>query len=174
MVLLARLVLAGVFGVAGIAKLADPEGARRAMLQFGVPGRLAGPVAGIFIWSELGVSVGLLFGSSARASALVALGLLIGFSAAVALNLVRGRRADCNCFGRLYSVPIAWSIQARNGLLACVAAFVAADGRFQWVLAGLGVLAMIVWVALGRRRRRDRAGDIAPRLSRVPPGRSAA
>ena len=39
--LLIRLVLAGVFGVAGIAKLFDPDGTIKAAVDFGVPPSLA-------------------------------------------------------------------------------------------------------------------------------------
>ena len=38
--LLARLLLAGVFALAGVARLADWSGARRAAIDFGVPARL--------------------------------------------------------------------------------------------------------------------------------------
>ncbi len=44
--LLAKLVLAGVFGVAGLAKLADLPGSRQAVVGFGLPERLA-PAAGL-------------------------------------------------------------------------------------------------------------------------------
>ena len=42
-VLFARLLLAAVFLVAGIAKLADLAGSRQALRDFGVPARLANP-----------------------------------------------------------------------------------------------------------------------------------
>ncbi len=41
--LIARLVLAVVFVVAGLAKLADRAGSRQALINFGVPARLATP-----------------------------------------------------------------------------------------------------------------------------------
>ena len=41
--LIARLVLAGVFAVAGVAKLSDLEGSRKAIIDFGVPARLCRP-----------------------------------------------------------------------------------------------------------------------------------
>lgn len=42
--LVARVVLAAVFAVAGLAKLADRAGSRRAVTGFGLPARPAGPV----------------------------------------------------------------------------------------------------------------------------------
>jgi uncharacterized membrane protein YphA (DoxX/SURF4 family) len=41
--LVARLVLAGVFAGAGVAKLADRTGSRQAMVEFGLPSALANP-----------------------------------------------------------------------------------------------------------------------------------
>ena len=41
---LARTGLALVLGTAGLAKLADRPGSRQALLDFGVPARLAGPL----------------------------------------------------------------------------------------------------------------------------------
>lgn len=165
-VLLARFVLAAVFGVAGFAKLAGREGVRRSLGQLGVPIRLVTTVGGALVLSELGVAVGLLFGSFAQASGLAAVALLAGFSAVVALNLVRGRSPDCHCFGRLHSAPIAWSMAARNAVLACIALFVVADGRFPWVFVGFSVVAAVAWVALRPRRPREVGpGVVAPRFS---------
>ena len=44
--LLVRLLLAGVFALAGFAKLADLAGSRKGMAEFGVPAALAGHVRG--------------------------------------------------------------------------------------------------------------------------------
>lgn len=166
MVLLARLVLAWVFGLAGITKLADRQGVRDSIVQFGLPVGLAAPIAGILVVYELGLAVGLLYGPSAGVSALAALVLLVGFSVAVALNLMRGRHPDCHCFGRFHSAPVGWSTEGRNALLGCIAAFVVAEGRLPWLFAGLGILAASLWAGLRPRRRRElRVGDAAPGFS---------
>src|SRR5947209_4929356 len=52
-VLLARLVLAVVFLVAGLAKLADLAGSRQAMRDFGVPAQLATPFGTLLPLAEL-------------------------------------------------------------------------------------------------------------------------
>ena len=44
MLLVARVLLAGVFGIAGVAKLADRAGSRQALQDFGVPTVLASPL----------------------------------------------------------------------------------------------------------------------------------
>jgi uncharacterized membrane protein YphA (DoxX/SURF4 family) len=43
--LTARVLLASVFGVAGLAKLADGAGSRQALKEFGVPAKLAPPLS---------------------------------------------------------------------------------------------------------------------------------
>jgi len=79
--------------------------------------------------TELAVSLALLPVSSAWSAALVSLSLLLLFIAAIAINMARGNRPDCRCFGNLRSSPVGWSTLARNGALAGVAAFIIGFGR---------------------------------------------
>src|SRR5579871_1443232 len=159
MVLLARIVLAGVFAVSGTAKLADRKGMRRAVVAFGVPTGIATSLGWALVGGELGVAGLLLFGAAAQVGAWVALALLRGFSGAVMLNLARGRSPDCHCFGRLSAGPVGWTTVARNGFLATLAAFVALDGRFVLAWVVLGVVALSLWLGpLVRRRWLRRAG----------------
>ena len=53
--LITSLLLASVFFVAGAAKLADRDGSRRGLLDFGVPAALAAPFAILLPLSELAV-----------------------------------------------------------------------------------------------------------------------
>ncbi len=127
--LLARLLLAVVFIVAGLAKLADRAGSRQALIDFGVPARLA-PVLGILLpLAELAVAVALIPTAWAWWGALGALALLLLFAAAIGYNLARGRTPDCHCFGQLHSAPVGWSTLVRNLVLAVVAGFVVGLGR---------------------------------------------
>jgi uncharacterized membrane protein YphA (DoxX/SURF4 family) len=64
--LIARLVLAGVFAVAGVAKLADLPGSRRAVAAFGVPRHLADPLGLLLPLAELAVAALLLPTAAAR------------------------------------------------------------------------------------------------------------
>ena len=123
-VLFARLLLAAVFVVAGIAKLADRGASRRAITDFGVPAALAGPLAILLPLAELGVAVALIPTVTAFWGAVGALTLLLLFVVGIGANLARGRRPDCHCFGQLHSAPAGWSTLARNGVLAVVAALV--------------------------------------------------
>ena len=75
--LMARLFLALVFGVAGIAKAADKAGSRRAIIDFGVPERLAPLIAWCLPLFEILVALALIplstawWGAMRRACAVV-------------------------------------------------------------------------------------------------------
>ena len=56
-VAIASFALSCVFAVAGVAKLADPPGSRRAIAGFGVPVRLASPLAIVLPLIELAIAV---------------------------------------------------------------------------------------------------------------------
>lgn len=128
MLLLGRLVLAAVLGTAGLAKLADRTGTRRAVVDFGAPERWAAPVALLLPLAELVAAVALVPATTARWGALVALLLLSLFVAAIGVNLLRGRKPDCHCFGQLHSAPAGWLTLLRNVVLAAAAAFVVVAG----------------------------------------------
>jgi methylamine dehydrogenase accessory protein MauD len=127
--LIARLLLAGVFLVAGVAKLADRAGSRKAMIDFGVPTALATPLAVLLPLAELGVAISLIPVATAWWGAVGALGLLLLFVVGITVNLARGRKPDCHCFGQLHSAPAGWKTLVRNGVLAAVAGFVVWEGR---------------------------------------------
>jgi uncharacterized membrane protein YphA (DoxX/SURF4 family) len=73
--LIARVLLAAVFGVAGVAKLADQKGSRSSLTQFGVPA-FAVPAAALLLpLAELACAVALLRASWAWWGAAGALAL---------------------------------------------------------------------------------------------------
>ncbi|MBA2557304.1 MAG: redoxin domain-containing protein [Chloroflexi bacterium] len=127
--LVARLVLAAVFTVAGLAKLADLDGSRRAMRDFGVPAQLTTPLGTLLPLAELAVAIALVPRTTAWWGALGALVLLLAFVAGIGTSLARGRAPDCHCFGQLHSAPAGWSTLVRNGALAAVAALLLWQGR---------------------------------------------
>ena len=151
LLLAARRLLAAVFVVAGVAKLADRSGSRQALRDFGAPVPLAGPLALLLPLAELAVAGALLPTRSAWLGALGALSLLLLFSVAIGVNLARGRRPDCHCLGRLSSSPIGASTLLRNGALALLAGLVVSQGRSDAgasALAWLGDLTLAERVAL--------------------------
>lgn len=168
----ARLVLAAVFVLAGLAKLLDASGTREAVAGFGVPARLAGPAARLLPASELAVAAALAVPAWSRAGAVGALALLGGFSAAVVANLARGRQPDCHCFGQLHSAPIGAATLRRNAVLAGAAGLVlwrgpgrapalpAGDGGDRLVAAGAALLVLtvvlLVWAVVNLLRQHGR------------------
>ncbi|CAA9360257.1 MAG: hypothetical protein AVDCRST_MAG90-2968, partial [uncultured Microvirga sp.] len=127
--LVARLLLAGIFLVAGVAKLADRAGSRQAVIDFGLPKPLAAPLGILLPLAELAAAAALIPASTAWWGALGALVLLFVFVVGIGANLARGRKPDCHCFGQLHSAPVGWSTLVRNGTLAAVAGFILWQGR---------------------------------------------
>jgi peroxiredoxin len=157
----ARLGLAVVFLVAGLSKLSDPSGARRAVREFGVSEQLLTGVAWGLPLVELGVAAALVPTGSARWGAVAALALLLAFSLGIAVNLRRGNAPECHCFGQLTHGRMSWRSLLRNVLLAGAAGLIASasgSGDSVGVLLGelgsadrfavLGAIAALTVVAL--------------------------
>jgi thiol-disulfide isomerase/thioredoxin len=149
--LIARLLLVGLFAVAGMAKLADRAGSRQAIVDFGLPVRLATPLGILLPLCELAVAAALIPTATAWWGAVGALALLLLFIVGISINLARGHKPDCHCFGQLHSSPAGWKTLARNGTLAAVAGFVVWEGRDgagPSAVAWLGTLSAVQLVAL--------------------------
>jgi peroxiredoxin/uncharacterized membrane protein YphA (DoxX/SURF4 family) len=143
--LFARFLLAVIFVVAGLAKLADRAGSQKALQDFGLPAALAQPLGLLLPLAELAVAVALLLPVTGWWGALGALALLLLFVVGIAANLARGRTPDCHCFGQLHSAPAGWSTLIRNLILAALAGLVVGLGP-QYpapnVLGWFGALAL--------------------------------
>ncbi|MDO8793840.1 MAG: MauE/DoxX family redox-associated membrane protein [Vicinamibacterales bacterium] len=127
-----RALVAATFLVAGLAKLSDPGTAARAVAGFGVP-VFARPLLRGLPYLEATVAVALAFAGTAWYAAWAAGGLLVLFIAAISVNLARGRRPDCNCFGQVRPAPISGLTIVRNaGLLAVAAALILAGPPPEW------------------------------------------
>lgn len=124
MVLAARLILALVFAIAAVGKLADRPGTRRALVEFGIPDGLAQPGALALPFAELAVSAFCIVGPVAVWGATGALVLLAFFSTGIAVSLANGRRPDCHCFGQLHSAPAGPSTLVRNAVFVVLAGLV--------------------------------------------------
>jgi peroxiredoxin/uncharacterized membrane protein YphA (DoxX/SURF4 family) len=119
--LIARLILAAVFAVAGVAKLLDRKGSQEGLEGFGVPADLAKPAAIALPIVEIVIAILLLPVATAWYGALGALVLLLAFIGGIAYNMSKGRTPDCHCFGSLHSEPAGMSTLIRNGILAVIA-----------------------------------------------------
>jgi uncharacterized membrane protein YphA (DoxX/SURF4 family)/peroxiredoxin len=170
---IARLGLAAVFVVAGVAKLADRPGTRQALANFDVPARLVDPFALLLPLAELAAATALVFPTTARWGATGSLVLLALFAVGLTRALRRGEAPDCHCFGQLHSKPASWTTVARNVVLALPAAYVAltgpgpslnswvasTDATDLWLIATcvLATLATTTAVLLWRENRRLRS-----------------
>jgi methylamine dehydrogenase accessory protein MauD len=167
---LAAMTLGEVLLVAGVSKLADPSGSRRAVADFGVPSRFS-PAVGLLVpVLELGTAAVLFSGYGARFAGLAAVTLLLAFAAAIAVNMARGRHPDCHCFGQLHSAPAGLRTLARNGLLALVAGLVtwrawSGDAPLDWGELGAGTLAIALALSAFLTLLVVR-GDLVVRLAR--------
>jgi peroxiredoxin len=187
-VLGARVVLGGVFAIAGAAKLLDRPGTREALRGFGIHERVVTGGAVLLPIAELATAIALIPRPSAQWGGLAALLLLVGFSAGIANALVRGRSPDCHCFGQLHSAPASRWTLVRNLGLAVPAGLVLLEGPGPsvdgWVagrtaaeiVAVVSVAAAICVAAVATRMWRDNRalrrhlGELNQELLAFPPG----
>ena len=188
-----RILLAGVFVMAGVAKLRDRGRFRTTLVAFGVPPAVAMPLTFALPIVELLIGAGLLVDAIAFGSSLAALALLFAFTAAVAVSLGRGKRPACQCFGVISSAPIGAGTLVRNAVLMAVSGVAAlpADAGHLSVfdsidtakLAGIAVALLagqtwLIGLLLGRDRRlSERVAALearpAPAIKGLPPGAPA-
>jgi methylamine dehydrogenase accessory protein MauD len=102
---------------------------RQGLIDFGVPPALASPLGILLPLAELAVAAALIPTSTAWWGAIGTLALLLLFVVAIGVNLARGRKPECHCFGQLHSAPAGWKTLSRNGALAAVAGFIVWGGR---------------------------------------------
>jgi peroxiredoxin/uncharacterized membrane protein YphA (DoxX/SURF4 family) len=148
-VLVLRLVLAVVFLTAGIGKLLDLAGSRRAMSDFGLPGGAANIAGTLLPLAELATGVALIFVPTARWGAIAALVLLIAFIAGIGLAMARGEEPDCHCFGQIHSAPAGPLTLVRNAVLAALALVILAHGSGPAIDTWVNARSAAVLVAIG-------------------------
>lgn len=155
LLLIARVVLALVFLIAGGAKLADLRGTRKALREFGLPARAVAPTSIALPLAELAIGGALIATTTARAASLGAVVLLLTFALVIGRAVARGERPDCHCFGALHSAPAGWRALLRNLLLASVAVAVVAagpgrsvshalEGVNPWIAGGVTLLVIVL------------------------------
>ena len=107
--LLIRIVLAGVFVLAGVGKFLDPEGSAKAVKDFGVPASLSVPLGYALPVAEVIFAVLLLFVSTSWFGAVGASILLIAFVGGMLWQYSQGKAPECHCFGQMHSEPVSRS-----------------------------------------------------------------
>ncbi len=87
------------FVVAALPKLADPPGFAHMIYNYRlVPGSLVNGMALAMPWLELLLGLALITGIWQRTAASLVGALLVVFTVAIGLNLLRGNPIDCGCF----------------------------------------------------------------------------
>lgn len=105
-----RYVLGFIFIYAAIGKIAQPEEFAKSIMYYRILPLAAVNVAAILIpWVELLAGLGLIGGVSIRGNAAIILGMLVMFSIAIAIALVRGLDISCGCFGTASASKIGWT-----------------------------------------------------------------
>ncbi len=105
----ARFVVGIVFIIASIDKIAAADAFAASVHAYElVPDFLVNAAALVIPWLELLCGIFLIVGFKVRASALVILILLVVFTSAMAIALMRGLTIDCGCFGKEHASPVSW------------------------------------------------------------------
>jgi uncharacterized membrane protein YphA (DoxX/SURF4 family) len=126
--LILRLILVGVFGVAAIAKAFDQQGSIKAFRAFGVPTALRKPLAYFLPAAEFAVGLLLLFTKTSWYGALGAAALLLIFVSGMLYQFAKGNAPDCHCFGQIHSEPVGVSSILRNIALLIPAGILSVQG----------------------------------------------
>jgi uncharacterized membrane protein YphA (DoxX/SURF4 family) len=132
-----RIVLGLVFIGAALPKIADPPGFAKAIWAYELfPSWSLNPLALGLPWLELLCGLALCLGLWLRAATTWIAALLLGFSLALAINLVRHHPVDCGCFGAAPPKPQAerlvdmrWALLRDLALLLLTAQVFLATGR---------------------------------------------
>jgi len=140
--LVARLVVGGVWIVAGAIKLPDPASSVQAVRAYQLlPGGMATTVGQLLPVVEVVIGLTLVLGVLTRGAAVASALLFIVYIAAIASVWARGITIDCGCFGGGGLDPNAtakypWEIARDVGLLA-LSAYLVWQGRTRWALDNL-------------------------------------
>jgi hypothetical protein len=120
---IARVLLGLAILVAAVAKIASGQ---RWVDQASVLG-VTRSLAVVLPWFEMVVGAAVVTGVAEPWPAAIAVGLLVVFTAWIAIHLVRGEHPPCACFGSFSAAPLSWWHAARNvalialGVVAAVA-----------------------------------------------------
>lgn len=128
--LVARLVVGGVWIVAGVLKLPDPAASVRAVRAYDLLPEMIVPTVGHLLpLVEVAVGACLIVGLLTRAAAAVSTVLMVAFVVGIASAWARGLQIDCGCFGgggldADATATYPWDI-ARDAALALASAWLA-------------------------------------------------
>ncbi len=175
--LILRLTLAAVFGIAAFAKLFDQAGTEKAFAGFGVPEFARKPLSKLLPAAELGIAIALLFVSSSWIGSIGAGMLLIIFLGGMFYQIAKGNAPDCHCFGQLHSEPVGLISVARNLVLLAMAGFLIGQGmsyqglslvnssqEIMQVIIGLATIALLGAIVFMLKRISDQQIELVRRI----------
>ncbi len=124
-----RIILIAIFGVAGIAKLYDLSGSKKAVEGFGVPESLAKPLGVLLPIAEILIALLLIFTQTSWYGAIGATALLAIFVGGMSWQMYKGNAPDCHCFGQVHSEPVSPKSIIRNVLFLIPAIALILSGK---------------------------------------------
>ncbi len=127
--LLTRIILSGIFALAGVGKLLDLNGSEKAIKDFGVPDILAKPFSVLLPFTEILIAILLLFIQTSWLGAIGGFLLLLIFIGGMLFQMAKGNAPDCHCFGQIHSEPVGAKSLIRNGIFAILAFFLVLSGK---------------------------------------------
>jgi uncharacterized membrane protein YphA (DoxX/SURF4 family) len=139
----ARLVLGGVWLVAGALKIGDLNASGRAVVAYRIfPPSAATAIGVVQPFLEIALGLLLVLGLATRLSAIVSAVLLVAYIVGIASVWARGLRIDCGCFGTggdlaANAQPTYFSETIRDIALLAVAGFLAVRPRTRLSLDAL-------------------------------------
>lgn len=143
--LLIRIFLCAVLVLAGVGKLLDIDGSKKAVRDFGVPDELADGVAWALPVLEIGFGLMLLPLFTAWFGAIGAFVLLAVFIGGMIWQIAKGNAPDCHCFGAIHSEPVSRKSLVRNIVFASLAFALVAQGNQE---QGLGLTELTLEMAI--------------------------
>ncbi|MDD5712522.1 MAG: DoxX family membrane protein [Smithellaceae bacterium] len=110
-----RLILGGIFLYAGIIKVLDPAGFALSIYNYRLlPAELINATAILLPWVEMTAGAALLLGIAVEGGSAIVAVLLLTFSSALAIDLLRGLDIACGCFSTAEGASIDWSYLIRD------------------------------------------------------------
>jgi len=135
--LFTRLLIGGVFLIAGVLKALDADATVRSVRAYDLlPESLAHLVGWGLPFAEILAGAFLIAGVFTRTAAVITALMLLAFVAGIAQAWARGLAIDCGCFGTSYTTgadPVAYAIDiARDALMiaGCAGLTLAGPGRY--------------------------------------------
>ncbi len=175
--LILRIGLAAIFGLAGIAKFLDRDGSEKAFKEFGVPETIARPSSIALSIFEIVIAALFLFTTTSWYASVSASFLLILFVGQMIYQMAKGNAPDCHCFGQLHSEPVGKKSLIRNMIFAVPAGFLVIQGNgnqgmslgdpnldIMQLIFGVTIIAFLVAVLFYLKKVSDQQTELMKRI----------